>query len=217
MTYLGLSYSQKPVSWSGRPLTLESGLLESVAVCSGASVPSLSLLSLLSYGFMSSFNFCPEPYPFPVSMVCSTYCLNQWESRRGLCEGGEEAKKPSHLRAALQQPRAPGSSFSKATGEHLLPVCLGCYGGQRVCECFCHLTFQLASRCYPLSPRLLCPYYGHSQFHLSSSSIPPFSYQQNLDRQNPVQYLGFGPVTYRFKLMFPPFQNGLSNLFRKAK
>lgn len=59
-------------------------------------------------GFMSSFNSCPEPCPFPVSMVCSTYCLDQWESRRGLCEGGGrggKAFKPQGSIAATQSSR----------------------------------------------------------------------------------------------------------------
>lgn len=110
---------------------MESGLLES-ELASGVLLWRLCFqpvsAPLLSRGFMSSFNSCPEPCPFPVSMVCSTYCLDQWESRRGLCEGGEEVEKPSNLRAALQQPRAPGSSFSNAMGEHLVSCLLGMLG-----------------------------------------------------------------------------------------
>lgn len=102
----------KSMSWSGKPLTLESGLLEP-ELASGGLLWCLfpaCLCSSSSYWFMSSINFCPEPCPFPVSMVCSTYCPDQWKSRRGLCEGGDGVEKPSHFRAALQQSGAPGSS-----------------------------------------------------------------------------------------------------------
>lgn len=134
---------------------------------------------LLFYGFMSSFNFYPEPCPFPVSMVCSTYCLGQWESRRGLCEE-EEVEKPSHLRPALQLPRALGSSFSTPRGgEHLASCLLGMLGWSRFLSAdlpACLPVFTLS-----LTDSSLCPYHHHhSQTYLISSSVPLFSYQQNL-------------------------------------
>lgn len=171
--------------------------------------------------------FCPMG-----SCPLSTFALNPTPSSfygllHLLLEPMGEQKRPVRGRGRGKKTLTPQGSIA-ATQSSRQPLLKGHRGASASCllgmlwwpesvRVFLSSDLPLACRCYPLSPRLLCPYYGHSQSHLSSSSIPPFSYQQNLDRQNPVHYLGFGPVTYRFKLMFPPFQNGLSNPFRKAK
>lgn len=192
--YLIAQQTVEPVSWSGRPLTLVTGLLESELANGGLlwSLCSQSVSApLLSRGFMSSFNSCPEPCPFPVSMVCSTYCLDQWESRRGLCEGGEEVEKPSNLRAALQQPRAPGSSFSNAMGEHLASCLLRMLGWPESEQ-----VFLLSD--IPACLLVFTPFLPDSYVHTTTIPSPTSAtalYLLTESRQMVVQYLGFGPPT----------------------
>lgn len=109
----------KSMSWSGRPLTLESGLLESELASGGLlwCLCSQPVSAPPPAGSCPLSTFALNPTPFPVSMVCSTYCLDQWKRRRGLCEGGDGVRKSLHLREALLQFRALGSTFSNCSGE----------------------------------------------------------------------------------------------------
>lgn len=121
----------KPVNCSGRLLTLESGLLES-ELASGVLLWRLCFqpvsAPLLSVGSCPLSTLALNPVPSQFLWSAPPTAWTNGRAEEACVREGEEVEKPSNLRAALQQLRAPGSSFSNAMGEHLVSCLLGMLG-----------------------------------------------------------------------------------------
>lgn len=106
--YLIAQAAVKSVSWSGRPLTLDSELLESVVVCSGVSVPSLSLLLFCTPGScpLSTFALNPAPSQFLTSAPPTAWtngraeeaCVRKEKGCKSLHTSGQHCSHPELLK-----------------------------------------------------------------------------------------------------------------------